>query len=694
MPRILARPLRLTKVCLVALLLTSVTQGAHAADSSPQWEPCGWGGGGWFWATVFHPTKDGVIYLSQDVGGVSKSTDHGLTFRMINGGLTNYGVYSLAVDRTHPETVYAGTEGGLHKSTDGGEHWTLLPNTGRKELRITAERSISVRSIAVDPKNGDNLYAASPSGKIYKSTDGGRTWIVAFEKTAPGSAYAVAVAAKDPALIIAATEGAGLVLSEDAGKSWRELDTPKKASSAAFAETDSNIIYASFFKDGIWKSTDKGKTWNRSSEGLPANASIREVAVSPSNALDVYAVGSGVFLSHDGGKSWKSSSTLQVDLTGNPTRHYNGESPTTNIVNPMNVAINPRNPKELFISSDWRASWSGDSGATWHERERGSDISCITDIRFSKGRAYATAMDEGTLVTENNGEKWRQLWPLKYDPETSGHYWRVAVDTINGVDRIITTASPWNTKLRRVVLSEDGGATFKDTTSGLPDYIPTKNTMWGQSHPRALAVDPKNPKIVYMGLDGDATDENAGGGIFKSEDGGANWQQMPNQPASRRVYNGLAVDPTDSKRIFWGAWADRGGLYRSEDGGASWINVFNKESYVFNLLVSKDGTVYCPGQNLWRSTDHGATWKQLTNFTGGKTIAAIEVDPRNPKTIWIAQTTWDGSSNGAVYKTTDAGATWQNITGNLPYAKPQILRFNPETNELWAGWVGLYKIKQ
>jgi len=694
MHRILSQHLRLTKVCLAALLLAPVMQSVHASGLAPQWEPCGWGGGGWFWATVFHPTKDGVIYLSQDVGGVSKSTDHGLTFRMINVGLTNYGVYSLAVDRTHPETVYAGTEGGLHKSTDGGEHWTLLPNTGRKELRITAERNVSVRSIAVDPKNGANLYAASPGGKIYKSTDGGQTWIVAFEKTAPGSAYAVAVSAKNPSLVIAATEGAGLVLSEDAGKSWRELDTPKKASSATFTETDANIIYASFFKDGIWKSTDKGKTWTRSSEGLPANVTIREVAVSPSNALDVYAVGSGVFLSHDGGKSWKASSTLQVDLTGNPTRHYNGESPTSNIVNPMNVAINPSNPKELFISSDWRASWSGDSGVTWHERERGSDISCITDIRFSGRRAYATAMDEGTLMTEDNGKTWRQLWPLKYIPETSGHYWRVAVNSINGVDRIVTTSSPWNTPLRRVVTSEDGGKTFKDTTSGLPDYIIKANTMWGQGHPRALAPDPNDPKVFYLGLDGDATEGKMGGGIFKSEDGGATWKQLPHQPASRRMYNGLAVDPTDSKRIFWGACADGGGLYRTQDRGESWERVLSNEAFIWNVLTTKDGTIYCSGQQLWRSTDHGTTWKQLTRFAENRSVCGIEVDPRDAKTIWISQTTWDGSNQGGVFKTTDGGVTWQNITGNLPYAKPQILRFNPETNELWAGWVGLYKIKQ
>jgi photosystem II stability/assembly factor-like uncharacterized protein len=111
-------------------------------------------------------------------------------------------------------------------------------------------------------------------------------------------------------------------------------------------------------------------------------------------------------------------------------------------------------------------------------------------------------------------------------------------------------------------------------------------------------------------------------------------------------------------------------------------------------MVTRDGTILCPGKNLWRSTDHGKTWKKLTNFTGEGTILGLEQDPRDAKTLWISVTTWDSSATGGVYKTVDAGETWQEITGNLPYVKPQVLRFNPATNELWAAGVGLYKIKQ
>lgn len=156
---------------------------AVAAPSSPHWEQCGWGGGGFYYAAAFHPTRDGVIYMGGDVAGVYKTEDHGRNWRMVNHGIADYGIFSLAVDRNNPETVYAATDSGLCKSTNGGEEWQLLPETGPKELRITGEKKKSIRCVAVDPTDGNVVYAASPAGKVFKSQDGGQTWSAVYEKT-------------------------------------------------------------------------------------------------------------------------------------------------------------------------------------------------------------------------------------------------------------------------------------------------------------------------------------------------------------------------------------------------------------------------------------------------------------------------------------------------------------------------------
>jgi photosystem II stability/assembly factor-like uncharacterized protein len=219
--------------------------------------------------------------------------------------------------------------------------------------------------------------------------------------------------------------------------------------------------------------------------------------------------------------------------------------------------------------------------------------------------------------------------------------------------------------------------------------------MWGTGAPRALAADPKDPLTLYLGIDGDASDGKEGGGLFKSTDGGATWARLPAQPGSRRVFFGLAVDPTDSKRLYWAACAEGGGLYRSEDGGASWQHVFKNETWPFNVHVAADGTVYCPGNNLWRSADHGKTWKQLTKFPfSERVIVAVETDPADAKRLWFAATTWGNRAEGGVYETRDGGVTWQEVTADLPYCKPLLLRYNPGTRELWAAGVCLFKCKR
>lgn len=679
----------------LVLAVPSVSRGSDG------WKAAGWGGGGLYWACAFHPARDGTMYLGGDVNGFYKSTDHGKRWRISNSGLGHYAVYSMAVDAVHPDTVYLGTPGGAYRSADAGENWTFLPDTAPGRLGITAVRELSVRALAVHPGTGD-VYAGTPSGKVFRSEDGGRTWNDLRAPVAGGGVASVAVAAGKHPAVLAATTRTGLLLSEDGGKSWTRLATPGGVSHTAFASR--TIMYAACGPDGVWKSADRGRTWAPAGTGIAPKCAIREIAVDPGSPRTVHAIGNegwnGFFYrSADGGGTWTLSSRLAADRAGNPTLPEEpgvaaGEIGLSKLTN---LAVNPNDPRELFVSGNWRTGYSADGGKTWEERDAGADITCVTDIRFLDGNTYVTAMDEGLLVSPDGGGSWRQLVPLKYSPEISGHQWRVlAWKGPGGAVNIASTCSPWNAPGNAVLLSRDAGASFTAVREGLPAGRPRPNTMWSQGYARALAADPRNPDVLYLGIDGDPEPgkEGTGGGVFKSLDGGKSWKRLARQPGSRRVFYGLAVDPTDPDRVFWAACGDGGGLHRSDDGGKTWKHVFRDESWSFNVAVSPSGIVYCPGSNLWRSRDHGTTWEKISDFPGGLSIVGLALHPEDDGVIWISKVSWGTDTGGGVYKTSDGGATWEEITGDIPNRKPLVLRFNPATSELWAGGTGLYRLKQ
>lgn len=542
-------------------------------------------------------------------------------------------------------------------------------------------------------------WTANTQGKDFRKVTGLRQ---GQEKRNDGVLSSVAVAA-DAALYVTNTRH-GILRSDDGGATWVPLDAPTTAVCVSTSPSEPAVVWAACGTRGALRSADRGRTWTPVAlEAKPdPKLEVREIVIAPGRAQRIYAIatigwGGFLFTSDDAGATWTMNNKVRAGLPGNPT--LPGEPASLSSI--KNIAVNPRNPDELFIAGNWRNLFSGDGGRTLEERSTGADNTCATDIQFLGDRTYATAMDEGLLVTGNEGGEWRQLLPLKYDADMSGHFWRVRVAQVGAAVHIVTTASPWqsfgNQKCaNRAYVSSDGGASFAISTAGLPDHVPQVNCMWGRSFPRALAQHPTDPRILYLGMDGDPEPARhlPGGGIFRSADGGRSWTRCASQPGGLRMYYGLAIDPCDPKRLYSSACGNGGGVWRSEDEGATWTHVLRDETWSFNVEVTATGTVLAGGNNLWRSTDHGATWRKLTTFAGEATIVGIATDPADEKRFWLARTTWDSSSNGGVWRTVDGGASWQDITGDLPFRKPQILRWNAAKHDLWAAGVGIFKIAQ
>ncbi|HEV3205036.1 MAG TPA: hypothetical protein VGY77_11660, partial [Gemmataceae bacterium] len=197
----------------------------------------------------------------------------------------------------------------------------------------------------------------------------------------------------------------------------------------------------------------------------------------------------------------------------------------------------------------------------------------------------------------------------------------------------------------------------------------------------AIAADPNDSNVLYLAA--------AGGGVWKTTDAGADWAPLTDDQATSFM-GALAVAPSASSVIYAGTGEPSNsnlsfygrGVLKSMDGGASWTllgnDVFDRHT-IAQIAVSPidpdtvfvavaDGGVNGVGGNtgIWKSTDGGKTWTDTTSTIS--TTAAftdVEMDPKDPKTLYAAVGSFRGSSVNGVYKTDDGGATWS-VAGNFP----------------------------
>jgi photosystem II stability/assembly factor-like uncharacterized protein len=254
----------------------------------------------------------------------------------------------------------------------------------------------------------------------------------------------------------------------------------------------------------------------------------------------------------------------------------------------------------------------------------------------------------------------------------------------------------------------------------------------------AIAVAPSDPNIIYVGS-GEGLhrpDLSVGNGIYKSTDAGKTWthlgltdgQQIP----------GLAVDPRDANRVYaavlghpYGPSAERG-IYRSTDGGQNWQKILSKDENTGGSDVQLDPSnpdiVYASmwearegpwedanrfdgsGGGLFKSSDGGNTWKQLTNgLPKDLSEIYVAVAPSDPRRVYATLSTASGKLN--VYRSDDAGENWAQITddarasgriggGDLPvprvdpknpdlvYVASTVTMRSSDGGKTWAGFRG------
>ncbi len=201
-----------------------------------------------------------------------------------------------------------------------------------------------------------------------------------------------------------------------------------------------------------------------------------------------------------------------------------------------------------------------------------------------------------------------------------------------------------------------------------------------------MEAHPTNARIIYAGT--------AGGGVWKSNDSGTTFNPIFDEYC--QSIGVVTLDPNDpDNTIYVGTgetWTRNSvsigdGLYRSTDGGTNWEKLgFDNSERIANIIVNPDnsdeiyvgvlGALWSDNEErgVYKSTDRGATWEKILYINEGTGCADMAIDPNDPNTLYASmwefrRTAWSfnsGGVNSALYKSTDAGKTWNKIHNGFP----------------------------
>src|SRR5216684_9380253 len=231
---------------------------------------------------------------------------------------------------------------------------------------------------------------------------------------------------------------------------------------------------------------------------------------------------------------------------------------------------------------------------------------------------------------------------------------------------------------------EEKGGMTADTFSGLKFRLLGPAVASGRV--TSVAVNPKNKFEYYVGV--------ASGGVWKTVNDGTTWTPVFDKEKSYSI-GWVTLDPNDASVVWVGSGESNSqrsvgygdGIYRSDDGGKNWQNLGLKKSEHIGrvvvdprdskvVYVAVEGPLWGPGgdRGLYKSTDRGKTWKAVLTIGENTGVGDVALDPSNPDIVYAAAyqrrrhvfTLIDGGPESAIYKSTDAGATWNKMRAGLP----------------------------
>jgi photosystem II stability/assembly factor-like uncharacterized protein len=301
------------------------------------------------------------LVSSSTDGGVFRSDDSGKSFtqKVTVDDKTKIGsvdVLSLAVNPQNGNEVYAGTvSSGIFKTVDAGEKW--------QPIKASSGSVGKVYAVAIDPINSSAIYAAAivdGRGKILKSTDSGANWKEIYTEASSGS-FVLALAL-DPAgsgKIFGGTTGGQIIFSDNNGDTWKNLYKAQGGVSKITIDSmNSNLAYFAVSQSGLIRTRDGGKNFENPGEKNNLNTqqqigSPTAIMADPNRMNWVYAgTTTGLFRSKNGGDDWESLKVLSAPQA-NQTNAIRG------------LSINSQNSDEILYGAAQAFYKSVDAGQSW-----------------------------------------------------------------------------------------------------------------------------------------------------------------------------------------------------------------------------------------------------------------------------------------------------------------------------------------
>jgi photosystem II stability/assembly factor-like uncharacterized protein len=668
--------------CLMPALLLLTIFSAHANTSYGPWQSAPIRGGGYLQQVVFAPSDPNRLYLSSDVGGLFGSWDGGKTWRMLHGGLpadaASYSIRGLAVHPKDANRILIGAgspwgrSSGVWLSTNGGDSWK---RTLEARFDGNGAHRAAGNVVVVSPHDPNLVLAGSLGGGIRRSLDGGETWTssgpddlspthILFDRTNARRVWLCArpwreVKQKRADGTEVGLRG-GLFLSEDTGQTWTEISNTSP-SEMYQAPNDAAVLFGLMREQQVVRSTDKGRTWTAFSMGLAPwgkgearnDGTYEALAVGP----DFLLAGGhgGHFYRLDSNQStWRKIEPQQINegewwgrIKPNSYRHFGSAMGF--------IGVNPHNPKH-WVFTDWYALYqSYDQGQTWNLTLDGIEMVVLNTVAQEPTNPnvfHAGMADVGYFRSPDNGKTMQ--WITKGISNNIKSI--VAAPTQPG--RLYATGPrEWQWHANEVFISDDAGLSWR--RSGLKG-IPEMETRRSEF----VAAHPAKKDEVWVTISGPV--KPGQGGPWRSTDGGQNWtwqgQGLPELdaffhssywvagPELAISGDGSMIASSDDKHL----------LARRGPNDAAWtmIKVPDGAPNCVSADPLQPGRFYVAlqGGGLWRSDDSGQSWKNIIDRDINWVTPDLKVKDRV-----AAVAPW------GVLVSTDAGATWREMSRALPY---------------------------